>query len=57
VPYGVRAVTPGSRPFTQGRAASNVNSYRFRDRDVNEGDLVADKYFVTVETFSEGAGS
>ena len=50
-----RAVTPGSRPFPQGRRAGNVSSYRYRDRDVNAGDLIVDKYFITVETYGEGS--
>lgn len=47
-------ITPGARPFTQGRAASNVNAYKYRNRNTSEGDLIADKYFVTIETFNEG---
>jgi len=53
-PIADRTITPGSRPFTQGRAASNVNRFRYRDRDISEGDLIADKYFITIETFDEG---
>jgi hypothetical protein len=52
--YTTRAVTPGSRPFIQGRFAPNVRKFRYRDRDVSEGDLIADKYFITIETFDEG---
>lgn len=43
----------GQRSFPQGRFDPNVNKYRFRDRDKNEGDLVSDKYFVTIETFED----
>lgn len=50
-----RGITPGSRPFIQGRFAPNVNKFRYRDRDVSQGDLIADKYFVTIETFGEGS--
>ncbi len=39
--------------FPQGRPADNVNNFRFRDRDKNQGDLIADRYFVTIETFGE----
>ena len=42
------------RAFPQGRAAPNVHGYIWRNRDKNQGDLVADKYFVTVETYGEG---
>ena len=52
--YTPRAVTPGSRPFIQGRFAPNVRKFRYRDRDVSQGDLIADKYFITVETYDEG---
>jgi hypothetical protein len=52
-PAASRPITPGSRSFIQGRFAPNVNKFRYRDRDVNQGDLIADKYFVTVETFDE----
>lgn len=31
----------------------NVNRFKFRDRDKTQGDMVADKYFVTIETFGE----
>jgi hypothetical protein len=43
----------GGRGFTQGRAQPNVNNFKFRDRDKTQGDLIADKYFVTIETFGE----
>jgi hypothetical protein len=51
---GLRPVTPGSRPFIQGHLTPNVNAYSYRPRDKNEGDLIADKYFITIETFDEG---
>jgi len=41
------------RGFSQGRAQPNINNFKFRDRDKTQGDLVADKYFVTIETFGE----
>lgn len=41
------------RGFSQGRAQPNINNFRFRERDKTQGDLVADKYFVTIETFGE----
>lgn len=43
----------GQRSFLQGRFDPNVNRFRFRNRDKNEGDLVSDKYFVTIETFED----
>lgn len=43
----------GGRGFQQGRVKPNVNNFRFRDRDKTQGDLIADKYFVTIETFGE----
>jgi len=46
-------VPAGSRAFVQSRSAPNVNVYRFRDRDKNDGDLSFEKYFVTIETFDE----
>lgn len=42
---------------TEGPGPSTGGSFRFRTRDKNAGDLVADKYFVTVETFDEGDDS
>lgn len=41
------------RGFAQGRAQPNINNFKFRDRDKTQGDLIADKYFVTIETFGE----
>lgn len=41
------------RSFPQGRFPGNINNFKFRDRDKNQGDLIADKYFVTIETFDE----
>ena len=41
------------RTESRGRQPINVNNYRFRDRDKTQGDLIADKYFVTIETFGE----
>jgi hypothetical protein len=43
----------GSRSFTQGGLSPNLHSYVFRERDKGEGDLIADQYFVTVETLDE----
>lgn len=43
----------GGRSFPQGRFNPNINNYRFRDRDKNQGDLITDKYFVTIETLDE----
>jgi len=44
---------PGFRPLIPGRSPPNVNSFALRARDKNEGDLISDKYFVTIETFGE----
>lgn len=41
------------RSFPQGRLPGNINNFRYRDRDKNQGDLIADKYFVTIETYDE----
>ncbi len=41
------------RDFVQGHIEPNVNKYRFRTRDKNEGDLAFEKYIVTVESFDE----
>ena len=41
------------RSFLQGRFTPNINNFAFRDRDKNEGDLITDKYFVTIETLNE----
>lgn len=38
----------------EGPGSSSGGSFRFRTRDKNAGDLVADKYFVTIETLDEG---
>ncbi len=46
------AVLEGRRP-PQGRAAPNVNNFKFRERDKSRGDLITDKYFVTIETLEE----
>jgi len=46
------AVIAGRRP-PQGRTFPNVNDYRFRSRDKSRGDLVTDRYFVTIETLEE----
>lgn len=43
----------GVRDFPQNRASPNVNSFTYRDRDKNQGDLTLDKYFVTIETLGE----
>ncbi len=55
-PFSLQAggKTLQGRSFPQGRAAPNVSSYIWRNRDKNQGDLVADKYFVTIETYGEG---
>lgn len=49
----VTEVALEQRSFPQGRLPDNVNGFKFRDRDKNQGDLIADKYFVTIETFGE----
>ena len=41
------------RGFQPGRAEPNINNFKFRDRDKTQGDLISDKYFVTIETFGE----
>jgi len=50
----VRPITPGSRSVNPMRPAPNVNNYQYRERDRNNGDLITDKYFVTIETLDEG---
>jgi hypothetical protein len=51
---GTNQITPGGRSFIQNRSSPNVNSWKYRDRDTNQGDVTADKYFITIETFDEG---
>lgn len=41
------------RSFPQGRLPRSIDDFKFRDRDKNQGDLITDKYFVTIETFDE----
>jgi hypothetical protein len=41
------------RGFISGQALANINNFKFRERDKSQGDLVCDKYFVTIETFGE----
>jgi hypothetical protein len=41
-------------PGHSGTSTTQADGFRFRTRDKNAGDLVADKYFVTIETFDEG---
>lgn len=56
LPYTLRGVVPGSRIFA-GRgpyASRSTLSFKYRDRDTMQGDLIADKYFITIETFDEG---
>jgi hypothetical protein len=57
LPYTTRGIVPGSRVFT-GRGPFNsrtTQSFKYRDRDTMQGDLIADKYFITIETFDEGS--
>ena len=42
-----------SRPTYRGNPDPNLNNFRFRDRDRSEGDLMFEKYFVTIETYGE----
>lgn len=42
-----------SRPVSKGNPDPNINNFRFRDRDRSEGDLMFEKYFITIETFGE----
>lgn len=47
------------REIGVGRAAAsqvepNINNFRYRNRDKNQGDLISDKYFITIETYGEG---
>jgi hypothetical protein len=43
------------RAFTNGgRSTPNVSNFVFRDRSKTQGDLITDKYFVTIETMDEG---
>lgn len=46
---------PAIRLFVRSRAPENFANFRYRDRDKSEGDLMFEKYFVTVETFDETA--
>ncbi len=53
----LQALTPetvdmGRRP-PRGRFFHNVNNFKLRERDQTRGDLVTDKYFITVETLEE----
>lgn len=41
------------RSFPQGRQSKDVDNFQYRERDKNAGDLIADKYFVTIETFGD----
>lgn len=41
------------RSFPQGRLPRSIDNFTFRDRDKNQGDLITDKYFITIETFDE----
>jgi hypothetical protein len=54
---GVTVVTPGSRPVSTGQLAANVNAYTYRPRSKGAGDLITDKYFITIETLDENASS
>jgi len=36
-----------------GQPESNINNFRYRDRDKNQGDLISDKYFITIETYGQ----
>ncbi len=42
-----------SRPTYKGRPDPNINNFKFRDRNRSEGDLMFEKYFITIETFGE----
>lgn len=42
-----------TRPTFGGSPDPNLNNFRFRDRDRSEGDLMFEKYFVTIETYGE----
>lgn len=42
-----------SRPILKGTPDPNINNFKFRDRDRSEGDLMFEKYFITIETFGE----
>lgn len=46
------SVLEGRRPV-QGRNVPNINNFKFRERDQTQGDLVTDKYFITIETLEE----
>ena len=54
LPVSLTPVFRGLRPHVMNLPAPNINSYQYRDRDITQGDLIADKYFVTVETLDEG---
>lgn len=40
-----------ARPTYAGRPDPNLNNFRFRDRNRVEGDVMFEKYFVTIETY------
>jgi hypothetical protein len=63
VSVSTNPITPGSRPFAARPAVmlptANGNTlqtghFQYRDRDITQGDVIADKYFITVETIDEG---
>lgn len=41
------------RDYYPGSAEPNVNKYRYRDRNKDQGDMTFEKYFVTIETYGE----
>ena len=47
------AATAADNKTVPGGSLPNVNSFRFRGRDKTQGDLIADKYFITIEPLDE----
>lgn len=41
--------------FVQSRVTDNQTTFRMRERDLSEGDMAFDKFFVTIETLDEEA--
>lgn len=42
-----------SRNIVQSRFSSNVNQYKFREKNSQQGNLTFDKYIITIETFDD----
>lgn len=53
LPLSPATITRLSRAVYKGSADPNLKNFRFRERNRSEGDLMFEKYFVTIETFGE----